>query len=525
MFDKYISKSLLTTLLCLSFIIGIYLGPNLTPFAFYSILIIISASIIFYIRKSKLTYFTTIILGILIGSITINHTIFKIQNYQLLKYDTTQTITGDILYPPEIKNNKQQIVLTNLKDEKHNNYDGNLLVFASPFPPYQYTNQIQVKAKIKKPENFSADFSYIGYLSLKNIHYTAYYPRIILQSENKYTSPISQITEENITSVNTSNSLPKSGGKIEGRGGITIFFKYLYQFRDLILDQINRTLPYPQSGLLAGLLLGYKNALPQNLYDQFRIAGLTHIIVVSGFNLSVFATLLLKNIRGQLPRLFLLILTLLIILIFTLLTGAESSIVRAFFMSCILLTAPFLSRRNHPTIAILLAACIMIYLNPFILWYDAGFHLSFLATFGLIYISPILSPVFQKLFLPSFIQSTLAETLSAMIPTTPYIAASFHQISLIALISNILVLPIIPFTMGIGAINILLSAIPQISTPINLITNTLLSYIILIGEKLSQIPYSSIPIEIPKQWLIFFYILITTFILFSKYLNNTKPSH
>ena len=206
---------------------------------------------------------------------------------------------------------------------------------------------------------------------------------------------------------------------------------------------------------------------------------------------------------------------------FTLLTGAESSIVRAFFMSIILITAPFLSRKNNPTIAILLAACIMIFINPLILWYDAGFHLSFLATLGLIHISPIISPIIKKIIpLPDSIQSTLSETLSAMIPTTPYIAASFHQISLIALISNILVLPLIPITMATGSISIIFSLIPQISGPINIITNTLLSYIILIGQKLSQIPYSSIDIEIPKTWLFFFYLIIYIIL---KSISKFKP--
>jgi len=497
-----IKKSLVTTIISISFIIGILTGLNLPPFNLLSILLLFSATILFYFSNSKLIYYSVTILGITIGSIIIQHNISNIQNYNLLKYDQKYTITGTITYPPEIRNNKQQIILSKIQDNDNQQYNGNLLIFASPFPPLNYHDQIQIKAKISKPENFTEDFSYIGYLSLRNIYYTAYYPKINLLSP------------------------PKVGGVPEGRGGISIFFQYLYKFRDFILNQINHALPYPQSGLLAGLLLGYKNALPPDLYEQFRVAGLTHIIVVSGFNLTIFATLFLKNLRGYIPRLLLLLLTIVSILIFTLLTGAESSIVRAFFMSIILISAPFLSRKNNPTIAILLAACIMIFINPLILWYDAGFHLSFLATFGLVYISPIISNIkFLKIF-PDYISSTLSETLSAMIPTTPYIATSFHQISLVALLSNILVLPLIPITMAFGAMSILLSFVPQISSPINLITSSLLSYIILIGQKLSQIPYSSININISKTTLFItsIIIILTIYIISKSKLSPPKKT-
>jgi competence protein ComEC len=430
----------------------------------------------------------------MLGSIIANSYISKLNNYHLLKYNQKYTLTGVILYPPEIKNNKQQLIITDLLDENNNKYDGNLLVSTSPFPLYQYNQYIQVTTNITKPENFTEDFSYTGYLSLRQIFYIGNFP---------------QVTVPNSTNPHPSTSF------------LSQFFQKIYALKNNLLQQINRILPYPHSGLLSGLLLGVKNALPTNLYNAFRTVGLTHIIVVSGFNLTIFATLFLTHFRGYIPRIYLLFLTIFCITVFTILTGAESSIVRALFMTIIMISAPFFGRKSNSAISILLAACIMIILNPFILWYDAGFHLSFLATIGIVYFSPIVSPIVSKIPLPEIITGTLGESLSAMIPTTPYIMYSFHQISLVAIISNIIVLPFIPIIMLLGFITLVLSYLhTALALLPNLITTFLLTFIIKTTEFFSEIPYASTQITISTKRMTIIYLVLIIFVFVHQYFPN-----
>lgn len=255
---------------------------------------------------------------------------------------------------------------------------------------------------------------------------------------------------------------------------------------------ITRVLPEPHASLLTGLLTGGRSGLPQNLSNDFRTAGLSHIVAISGFNITIILTFL-SSLLFFLPlkrRFWPLAIGITLFVIFV---GASASVVRAGIMGILGLIAIQADRTAKPRQLILWTAFLMSMWNPLSLWYDAGFQLSFLATIGIAELGGPLKRLFR--FAPeSFgIRESLAATIAAEIATLPVSMLLFRQISLVAPLSNLLVAPLIPLTMLIGFIATLFGALYQ---PLGLLISTiawgLLSLIIEIVHISASIPFAAI---------------------------------
>jgi competence protein ComEC len=171
-------------------------------------------------------------------------------------------------------------------------------------------------------------------------------------------------------------------------------------------------------------------------------------------------------------------------------------------MGVLVLLARQLGRANRVVNVLALTAVIMIMVNPLILRDDAGFQLSFLATLGLIYISPALQKYLSWLPKHFGFQESVLATMSATIATLPLIVFTFGRLSLVALIVNVLILAVIPLTMALGALAVLLAAIWW---PLGWLMGWLvwvcLSYIVRIVEWFAAISWSSV--DIPElHWFI-----------------------
>ncbi len=491
------SKSFSTFVACLGFIIGTICAPNFSQPPNFLLFLVTIIGLISWLVHNKLFYFYLCLFSLILG---INHFYSYLQpltknNINQLANQTT-TITGTITEPPIIKNNHQQIIINHLFSNKQQ-FTGQAIIITNPFPVYSFGQQLAIEGKINQPQsNENSSFSYPGYLALNQIFVQAYYPKItITQSANPS------------------------------------FLSSIFQFKKNIIAILKKYLNPINSAFVAGIILGEKNALPTNVYEQFRQLGLTHIIVVSGFNLTIFANFFTKNLRGHLNRRLGLILTIIILVIFTILTGSDSSIVRALIMSIITLLAPHLGRRNSPYLALLLAATIMIYLNPLVLWYDLGFHLSFLATIGLVFFSPLFTKI-TKIFAKPGSQAhplinTFIESLAAQITTTPYIIYLFGNYSLLSLPANFLIVPLIPYLMFLGLFCLLISPLlPHfilsiIFFPLDLACTLVIKII----ELLSRLTYFNHQLSLPKNLFIIYYCLIFLYV-FSQYYQSqrTRPA-
>ena len=289
-------------------------------------------------------------------------------------------------------------------------------------------------------------------------------------------------------------------------------------------------MPEPQASFLAGLLIGAKKSIPADLMAVFNQTGTTHIIAVSGYNVTIIAAFLLllaQNLGLSRKKAFWLIIFVLII--FVIITGLQASIIRASIMGALVLLANYLGRLSKIRNALVLAAGLMLIVNPKILVYDLGFQLSFLATLGLIYFNPILIKVCQveKFIKLKSLRIILGDyfitTLSAIILTTPLILYNFGKISLIAPLANILILPFIPIAMLLGFIAGILSLVfSQIGWVIGWSVWLVLTYIIWILEKLASLDWAYYEFAKINLWLMIgLYVIIAGFIYkFKQYLRN-----
>lgn len=223
-----------------------------------------------------------------------------------------------------------------------------------------------------------------------------------------------------------------------------------YDWRTWSNKRIAGVLPGDQGVLIAGMLYGERN-MTQESQDMFRRAGLTHLIAVSGSNITIVATIMFAVFLGTgLWRSQAFWLTSGALLVYVGLTGFSASVARAAFMGWLVLLARHLGRKPKTWYLLLSAAVILCVIDPWMLFFDAGFALSFLATMGLMLWTPIMT---KKLdFVPAFagLREAAATTFSATLMTMPYSALMFGKISLAGLFTNLVAVPLVPWAMLFG---------------------------------------------------------------------------
>lgn len=260
--------------------------------------------------------------------------------------------------------------------------------------------------------------------------------------------------------------------------------------RESLLQVIDQSLPYPQSTLLSGIVLG-SDRIPYYLKQNLKITSTVHIVVVSGQNLSMLAGFMM-NLVYLLGRKKTVVLTLFVIVFYSLLTGLEVPVLRAALMAGLALMAQILGREKSGWWVLLLVAGGMLLYNPNWLL-SISFQLSFLATFGVVVVAPIFLGYLKMV--PNIFRQDLGVTLAAQAMVLPIIAYSFGQISLIGILVNSLILWTIPIVMmagfGVliaGMINSFLGAV------VGLLPGVLLTYFIYLVEFFSQAPGASLKI-------------------------------
>jgi len=265
-------------------------------------------------------------------------------------------------------------------------------------------------------------------------------------------------------------------------------------------------LPEPQASFGLGLLIGQRSTLPTEILNMLTIVGLVHIVAVSGYNLTI-----LVRAAGRLKlgsKYQQLLLSLALIGFFLLMTGFSASIVRAALVSLLSLWAWFYGRKIRPIVLIALAAAITGLANPFYVWGDLGWYLSFLAFFGILMIAPQISArLFKKE--PKVLGGVVIETFAAEIMTLPLIMLAFGQLSAVALLANVLVVPFVPFamllsTLAAGAGMLVPALAGWIAWPANLLLTFMLDIVRLMASVPSALLLQSISVDI----MLSFYFLV-----------------
>lgn len=236
--------------------------------------------------------------------------------------------------------------------------------------------------------------------------------------------------------------------------------KMLFAFKTWAIRTINRSFPEPHASFLAGLLFGVRRSMPEFFYSSLQKTGTMHLIAISGYNISLVLNVVLRTTeRLGLARMLRLGLAGASLVSFVILTGASASVLRAAVMGGLGVLAIAFGRKQIARQLLFVAAGLMAAFQPLIVRYDIGFQLSFAATFGLIHWSSRLER--RMVMVPEAygLRQTLAATLAANIAVTPLLITYFGSISLIAVVENLLILPLIPWMMLGGFVFLLGAAV------------------------------------------------------------------
>ena len=417
-----------------------------------------------------------------------NHVGFYVDNggeYVIEGIVDSEPAEGDSSLKLQISNNKLQI---NDKSQNSNfkQVGGKILLTIPKYYEVGYGDEVRFSAKLAKPSTYET-FDYEAYLARFGVYAIA---------------------------------KGVDGFEVVGNRRDAIYRVYglLYKIKNHFSSTIQKIYPEPHGSFMLGILIGAKSSLPDWLLNIFQIIGITHIIAISGYNITILAKVAEKTL-GKIGRKYIFWGVLGMIVSFVIMTGAQASIVRAGIMGGLLVYAGFIGRKSNAVNLLVLAGAVMIFLNPLILRNDVGFQLSFLATLGLVYISPIFEKWFAKI--SEFFRVMLSATLSAQVLTLPIIISSFGRLSLISPVANVIILGLIPLSMFLGFLS---GGLGMLWLPLGKIVGFLgfivLDVIIKISELLSRVPYASLELKV-NNWVIWgIYYLIVGLLVFFWYRRN-----
>ncbi len=283
---------------------------------------------------------------------------------------------------------------------------------------------------------------------------------------------------------------------------------WINNFRRKFASGIQSALPEPLGSFGLGILIGQRTTLPDELNQAMSVTGLTHIVAVSGYNVTIIVQMVHRLVRRR-SKFQSTLITLGLIGLFLAITGSSASIVRAAIVSGLSIWAWYYGRTFKPLLLILLAAVITAGYYPSYLWSDIGWHLSFLAFFGVL----VLAPAFQARYLskrrPKILLQLLLETSSAQLMTLPLIMYIFGRLSVVALLANILIVPLVPLAMGLGFVAGMAGAVaPQMMGWLAWPANICMTYMLDMVQLMSSLPKASIWLSLSLSQMLVVYGIV-----------------
>ncbi|MCK4539729.1 ComEC family competence protein [Candidatus Parcubacteria bacterium] len=430
----------------------------------FSALSLFYIALVFYFPKNKKAYIILIVFAVFFFGCW-RYSISLPKNYpdRIWYYNGGEhRIIGVVKKEPDVRQESQKLeIKVKALDDKIKNIKGKILVSVDLYPTFAYGDELEFICVLRAPEKYKG-FSYDRYLARYDIYSVCYYPKIL------------------------------SHNQLVGNNVVEKFYKNIYLFKNKVRLLINSSLNKNESDFARAIILGDKRALSDEVRENFSQSGLSHIAVISGLHISIIIALLMffliwiglnRNSAFYASGFFL--------FLYIILIGVPASATRAGLMGFLLLLSLKIGRLNKIANSLLLAAAILLLINPRLLRDDIGFQLSFLAVLGIIYIYPKTKRILEKIFVfkklknnfSVFIINTICITLSAQIITAPILLYNFGMVSLIAPISNLLVLWLLPFLIISLFAAIALGLIfPSLIAIFFLPASLILEYILFIAE-------------------------------------------
>ena len=359
-------------------------------------------------------------------------------------------------------------------------FDTQVLIKVPFYPAYNYGDQVLITGTLQVPKGFEGDtgryFDYQNFLLKDGIRYIVNYPITVLVAREQG-NPIKQA---------------------------------LFDIKQVFIDQLRRILPEPHVSLMGGLLVGAKTAMGQDLLDDFRDTGVIHIVVLSGFNITIIIAFVMAMLGWLGQRTAALVGTLGIVC-FVIMTGAGATVVRAALMAFLVIFARVTGNYATALRMLLIVGFVMLLWNPMLLLYDPSFQLSFMATLGLIMLSPYVERCLTTIPNPPYapLRELLAATLATQIMVTPLLLWMMGTFPTYSPITNFLILATVPWVMLTGFVAGVLSYVSYgIAFIFITLTYIILSYELWIVDLFAHLPWAAF--HIPPfgfEWVVIVYVL------------------
>ena len=464
----------------LSILGGIWLSPVLPSSFSFSFLFFIIALSLYLIgkgreRKTIFVFSTIIFAGVFVGTarVTLDQDFrHELDGYLRQKVE----IAGEVVSQPDERAEMTRFII------KPKNFQAKILVTTERFPRWQNGDKVKLQGKLSVPSSAigeatatSTPFDYAAYLSKDGVYYEMYRPVISLGSR------------------------PTFG-----------FTPFVNTFRGRLLSTMNTLLPEPESSLLAGILLGARQGLDKQVADDFTKAGVSHILVLSGFNITVVANYLL-TLCSYFPRLVGGFAGILGIILFGLIAGGGSVVWRSVLMAVIAWYARLSGRLFDVSAALLVTALVITVWNPVVLSADLGFELSLFAMAGIVYVSPMIEEKYLGRITKKFgLREMMATTFGAQFAVLPLLWLATGRLSLVGFVSNLVVLHLVPPIMFLGGIILALGFIlPVLAWPVAPLGYLLLRTLVVITHWFASWPLANLSIGASNFVVITVYLLLT----------------
>lgn len=416
---------------CLSFILGIFFGSFLYSFYLIFVLIIFSLFIVGILWKKK-NVLILFVFFFLLGYVYVNSF-----SRNIIENDIVKHFGEEIEFRGKIKGSpkddlqtKKAIVCANARILVYTNKD------------LKHNDEVLISGKLEEPQNFD-DFNYKMYLASQGI------------------SGI--IKNAKVEVIKEGNS-------------------FLHGFKGRAKQATLKNLSINKAGILNAIILGETDNMNSELKQKLGYAGISHIVAISGQHIVLLCMMILYFLNTlKIERRKSIVITFFFLVFYIFLIDFPASATRAFIMMSFILFAELLKREGDSFRSLVIAAILILVFNPLTLFYNLGFQLSFLAVLGIM----IFNDFFKRCF--SFIKNEflidfMAINFSAQVLTLPLLIYTFNYVSLSFLITNMLVVPILPVLLILGFLCLILPSFSFLFfTPISLI----LGYVLFVVDKLS----------------------------------------
>ncbi|MES2930550.1 MAG: ComEC/Rec2 family competence protein [Patescibacteria group bacterium] len=369
------------------------------------------------------------------------------------------TFEGVVIDAPDVRLSNQHLVVTPEGEKTH------ILVITQREYEVAYGDLVHIEGILEEPENFitssEKEFNYKRYLANRDIYYV-----------------ISK-ADMGVISHGHGNRLKKA----------------LFDFRTRFMGHIERAIDPPESDLANGILLGVKGGFDPRMRDEFIATGTIHIVALSGYNVSIVAEGVMKTLGLVFSQAVSVVCGIAVIVLFILMTGASATAVRAGIMAVIMLIGRMTGRTYDALRTLVIAGLLMIAYDPRVIT-DISFQLSFLATFGVLCVTPKVIGWVKFIPMRFKLRELVATTIAATITVLPLLLYSTGILSLVSLPANILILPFISFTMLLCFIaGILGFLFFPLSFIFGFVSYLMLVYILSIIHFFAGLPFASLTIQ------------------------------